>query len=313
MSLSERYAEHLDQVDEAIRAELAEWPWDTVGRLGELVAGQLAMPGDRLRPITALYFAEFYGARYYRSGLDRVVAPAASVEFCHRASLVLDNLHGISAVHTAAAIRSLAAHPIHRSPLLDAHEKLALHQEFDQATTWLEFGRSIEDGWHEQWYPSYLDFPYERMLSWKAGSLFGCAAAIGAVIAGAADSTLDEARARGVAIGALHQLADDYLDGFGGGGAPASNEDFRAGKLSGPVVFLLRALHAAGRERAADSVLRRLADGDAAQGDIGWLLALMRTCSVEETMRRELVARAAVLAGDGLEEMVSLVLAGISL
>jgi hypothetical protein len=44
--------------------------------------------------------------------------------------------------------------------------------------------------------------------------------------------------------------------------------------------------------------------------DFGWLLALMRACNVEETMRAELSARASPLSASGLDDLVSLVLGG---
>ena len=42
----------------------------------------------------------------------------------------------------------------------------------------------------------------------------------------------------------------------------------------------------------------------------GWLLALMRACNVEASLRSELAARAAPLAASGLEDLVNLVLGG---
>jgi geranylgeranyl pyrophosphate synthase len=303
VSLPEHYADQLYLLDEVLRAEVRQWPFGATARLGDGVTGMVARAGERLRPVTALCFAEMYGVSFYRTGrggLDRVVAPAAAVELYHLSVLADDD-------RVAATLRSLAYHPIHRSALLDEAEKLAVHRELDEAATLLSLGHAVDSGWHEGWYPSYLDYPYEQLLAWT-GSLFGCAAAMGARVAGAPDNAVEDARQQGVALGALYQFVDEYLDVFGAAERPY--EDFRAGRLSGPVVHLLRTLHATGRDRAAESVVRRLADEARTVGDVGWLLALMRACNVEEALRSELAARAAPLAGSGLEELVSLVLGG---
>jgi len=305
MSLTERYADQLDQLSEVMRAELRQWPLAAAGRLATTVTDQVARQGRRLRPITALSFAELYGARFYRTergGLDRVVPPAAAVEFYHLSVISDDDGPG-----TATMLGSLSHHPIHRSTLLDESEKLALHGELDAAATRLSLGHAVEAGWLEGAYPSYLDYPYEQLLAWT-GSLFGCAAAMGARVAGAPERAVEDAREQGVALGALYQFGDEFLDVFGVDGP--SYEDFRAGRLGGPVVHLLRTLHATGRDRAAESVVRRLADGTRSVDDFGWLLALMRACNVEETMRAELSARASPLATSGLDDLVSLVLGG---
>jgi geranylgeranyl pyrophosphate synthase len=324
MKLPERYAEFLDAVGQVMLAELQHWAWPELGPLRRIVEGQVRQVGKRLRPVTALRFAELHGGEPHR-----VVAAAASVEFYHLAALVLDDVQdnstvrrGVSAVHTAssvstainvaATIRSLSYHPIHRDHDLDTAAKQALHRELDEAATRLVLGQSIDIGWHEGWYGSYLDFPYERMLRAKTGSLFGCAAAMGARIGGAPESEVDAARRQGTALGALYQYVDDYLDVFGGNGVlrrPAY-EDFRAGKMSGPVVHLLQALHAAGREPETASVLGRLADRSPAEG-WEWLLSLLREHEVEAAMKRELAERAGALAATGIDDLVDLIMASV--
>lgn len=323
-SVRERYAMLLDALGQVMLAELQHWAWPEIGPLHRIVEGQVRHEGKRLRPMTALRFAELYGGDPHR-----VIGAAASVEFYHLAALVLDDVQdnspvrrGLHAVHTsssvstainvAATIRSLSYHPIHRSPDLDTAEKQALHRELDETATRLVLGQSIDIGWHEGWYGSYLDFPYERMLQAKTGSLFGCAAAMGARIGGAAESAVDAAREQGTALGALYQYVDDYLDVFGRDGVllRPSFEDFRAGKLSGPVVHLLHALHAAGRDSDADTVLDRLA-GRSRPDSWDWLLALLREHNVEAAMGGDLSSRAAVLAATGIDDLVSLIMAPI--
>ena len=294
IDLRVRYSAHLRLLEEVMRAELAWWPWDAVGRLGSIVDGQIRNGGKRLRPLTALLFAELHGGEP-----GRVAAPAAGVEFYHLAALVLDDVQdnsavrrgnpsvpatsGIStAINVAATIRSLSYHPIHRSNLLDPDEKLSLHRELDEAATRIVLGQSIDIGWNEGWYKSHFDFPYERMLEWKTGSLFGCAAAMGALTAGATAAEVDSARRNGTNLGVLFQLIDDYLDVFGRALTRPAFEDFRGAKMSGPVIYLLRALHAAGREDEAESVSRRLAGANDRSGDWGWLLSLLAQMSIEQ-------------------------------
>lgn len=291
-----RYAEHLDRVGDLMLAELTEWAWDELGRLGAIIEDQVRRGGKRLRPLVAFVFAELHGA-----DVDRVVAAATSVEFYHLAALVLDDVQdnsavrrGARAVHTtssvstainvAAAIRSLSYHPIHRAESLKPAEKLGLHRELDEAATRLVLGQSIDIGWHEGWYRSHLEFPYERMLRWKTGSLFGCASAMGALVGGAGPASIDSARDRGTELGLLFQLVDDYLDVFGDEDAllRPKFEDLRAGKLSGPVVYLLRALHPAGQE-----VVRRLAHRTSGWE---WLLTLLRESGIDRAMRDEVLA-----------------------
>jgi geranylgeranyl pyrophosphate synthase len=309
---SERTMRFLDAIDETMLAELDRWDWGPVPVLRRIVASQLARRGKRLRPLLARAVTEAHGGDW-----QDVVAPATSVELYHLASLVLDDVQdnsevrrGDPAVHTTAATstainvaavtRSLSYHPIHRSERLTALQKLALHQELDTAATCLVLGQSVDIGWSDGWYAEPADFPYPAMVRWKTGALFGCASAMAAIIGGSAHT--DAAREFGVAFGALYQGVDDYLDAFGDDrvlGRPRF-EDFRGGKLNGPMLRLLDSLTAAGDSDLINRIQDRLGERGAASWD--WLLDLMDRHGIAGAVRDVLSRQAADLY-EGLAAM----------
>ena len=303
--LRARYQVQLDNVNLLMTDEVAHWPWAAVSEVEKVIRDQLARKGKQLRPLLALAVADLLGGR-----LDRVCAPAASLEFYHLAALVLDDIQdnssvrrGAPAVHTtattsmginiASTLRSLAYHPIHRCEELVPGEKLGMHRELDRAATELVLGQSIDIGWHLGWYRSYADFPYDQMVRWKTGSMFGCAAAMGARAANARPAVTDAARQLGISIGALYQLIDDYLDVFGDGRQlqRPKYEDFRGRKMSGPVILLLRTLTSAGCQADADRVGAVFAGGGTGQS-WDWLVDMMHARGIGGLLREQLASQA---------------------
>lgn len=297
-----RTARYLAAVDRAMLAELGQWDWGPMPALRRIVESQISRSGKRLRPLLTMAIADLHGGPW-----EDVVTPAASVELYHIASLVLDDVQdnsevrrGKRAVHTtaststainvAAVTRSLSYHPIHRDARLTSLQKLRLHRELDVAATHLVLGQSIDIGWSDGWYAAPGDFPYASMVRWKTGSLYGCAAAMAAVTCGAHD--VDTARDLGVSFGSLFQGVDDYLDVFGDETALRRPrfEDFRGGKLSGPLISLLDSLAAAGRSGEVALINSRLADGDAST--VPWLLDLMGRYAVGDAVRSDLSRQA---------------------
>jgi len=315
--------------------ELTRWRSGDVEQLWAVVHSLIKRHGKQLRPLLSLAVVDFFGGER-----DLITSPAASIEFYHLAALVLDDVQDNSefrrgsptvhassttstAINVALFVRSLSYHMVHRYPGQDPDEKLRLHQELDGAATRLILGQSIDIGWHEGWYASYRDFPYAQMIAWKTGSLFGCAAAMGACVAGADLAAVSAARDYGTSFGTLYQLVDDYLDAFGDdvAGRPA-HEDFREGKMTGPVIRVLSALQEAGRRKDVDLVLGRLADRGSAAAGWGWLLALMHEHGVADQLRQELSDRAAELGrpsfgpadrgcADSLQQLVDLIVAPV--
>jgi geranylgeranyl pyrophosphate synthase len=306
-----RLGPFVTDVEAVMVGELRHWPWDAVGPMRGIIEGQIRGGGKRMRPLVALATAEAHGA-----DPGRAVSAAASVELYHTAALVLDDVQDNSevrrgdravhvtasmstAINVAALVRSLSYHVLHRDPALRPELTAVLHHELDTAATRLVLGQSVDIGWNDGWYPDYEDYPYRRMVEWKTGSLFGCAAAMGAIVGGAPQDAVDEARQAGVTFGVLYQIANDFLDVFGGDreqGRPRF-EDLRGGKLSAPVIRLLESMSLADQTARRDWVLRRVkARRAVGPGDWDRLTALMDQHGVAERLRVEMAALAAELA-----------------
>lgn len=308
-TLRQKYAPHLAELDQIMLEELTRWRSRDIERFWSLTHAQLQRHGKQLRPVLSLMMTDHLGGE-----LRAVIPAAASIEFYHAASLVLDDVQDHSeirrgeptinasvsastAVNVALFVRSLSYHMINRTGQ-DCAERLRIHQELDHAATHLILGQSIDIGWHENWYDSYRDFPYLRMIEGKSGALFGCAAAVGACASKADPEVISAARDYGTAFGVLYQMVDDYLDVFGDETALRRPrfDDFREGKITAPVIGLFFALRDQGREKDVNLVLAGLADRDPAASDWEWLLDLMREHNVADTLRKQISERAAHLA-----------------
>jgi geranylgeranyl pyrophosphate synthase len=334
--LRKRYAEYLTKTDNLMLDEVARWRAEEISRLWSVAHAQVKRHGKQLRPLLALTVDDLLGG-----DPDRAVAAAASIEFYHIAALILDDVQDnanvrrdepavsvtttpSTAVNIALFMRSLSYHVINRCSRLRPAQKLALHCEIDNAASRLILGQSIDVGWHEDWYESYRDFPYMRMIAGKSGSLFGCAAAMGACVAEADPEMVSAARDYGTSFGTLYQMIDDYLDVFGDGTVlrRPPYEDFREGKMTVPVIRLLTALEKSGDKQNIDLVLRRLGNRSPAATDWGWLLTLMREFAIAEQLQREFADRAWELAhpsfapahgggAESLRQLVSLIVAPV--
>lgn len=308
--LRQKYAPQLAELNEIMLNELARWRNRDIERLWSVTYTQLQRHGKQLRPLLSLMMADHLG------GEPRTVVPAAaSVEFYHMASLVLDDVQDHSeirrgeptvsatvsssmAVNVALFVRSLSYHLVNRCTDHDPADRLRIHQELDHAATHLILGQSIDIGWHENWYESYRDFPYRKMVEGKSGALFGCAAAVGACASKADPGVVFAARDYGIAFGALYQMVDDYLDVFGDETVLRRPrfDDFREGKMTGPVICLLSALDDEGRGKDVDLVLARLTDRNPAAIGWDWLLELMDDYDVAGQLRKQMSECAARLA-----------------
>jgi geranylgeranyl diphosphate synthase type I len=207
-----------------------------------------------------------------------------------------------TAVNVALFVRSLSYHLVHRCTDQDPDEKLRIHEELDHAATRLILGQSIDIGWHENWYDSYRHFPYVRMIEGKSGALFGCAAAMGACASKADPAVIGAARDYGTAFGVLYQMVDDYLDIFGDETMLRRPrfDDFREGKMTGPVISLLSALEDGAREKDIDLVLAGLAGGNPVARDWGWLLELMQEHDIAGKLQKGISQRASRLSEPGI-------------
>jgi octaprenyl-diphosphate synthase len=98
---------------------------------------------------------------------------------------------------------------------------------------------------------------YFRIIGMKTGSLFACAAELGAVISGAPDRVVRRMKSYGAKIGTAYQIYDDCLDiaGTEAETGKTLGTDLRKGKLTLPVLTLLESASAFDRERCCALVL----------------------------------------------------------
>ncbi len=245
-------------------------------------------------------------ADLHDGALETAYWPAAAIEVYHTATLIYDDIQDNSefrrgqpcahvtaststAMNLAAVVRTLMYHFLHRSPHLSTTQKLEIHQLLDHTATLVALGQSIDIGWHEGWYSSYQDFPYERMIMWKSAVLFGCAAAIGTLLSGVDAPVVRQAEKLGLEIGQLFQMLDDYLDVFGNSATmrrPLFN-DFREGKITLPVICLLTQLSADGKAKMTQDILQRLRERDMQNMNWQWLVDLMLESKIDCYLRKQ--------------------------
>jgi octaprenyl-diphosphate synthase len=109
---------------------------------------------------------------------------------------------------------------------------------------------------------------YLRIVEMKTGSLFAAASELGAVINGADVETTGALKNFGSKIGAAYQIYDDCLDIAGNENeiGKTLGTDLRKGKMTLPILMLLRSAPAEERERYCELILSEKA------GAIGELL-----------------------------------------
>jgi octaprenyl-diphosphate synthase len=98
---------------------------------------------------------------------------------------------------------------------------------------------------------------YLRIIQMKTGSLFSVAAELGGVISGANVETVKALKNFGMRVGTAYQIYDDCLDiaGDEDESGKTLGTDLRKGKLTLPVLLLLRAATALEKERCAEFIL----------------------------------------------------------
>jgi octaprenyl-diphosphate synthase len=98
---------------------------------------------------------------------------------------------------------------------------------------------------------------YMRIIRMKTGSLFAVAAELGGVLSGAEASTVQCLKEFGLRVGTAYQIYDDCLDIAGDEDATGKTlgTDLRKGKLTLPVLMLLRAAPAVEKERCTELIL----------------------------------------------------------
>jgi len=98
---------------------------------------------------------------------------------------------------------------------------------------------------------------YLRIVEMKTGSLFAAAAELGAVLNNAEPETIQALKNFGRKIGAAYQIYDDCLDIAGNESeiGKTLGTDLRKGKMTLPILMLLRSAPAEERERYCELIL----------------------------------------------------------
>jgi octaprenyl-diphosphate synthase len=130
---------------------------------------------------------------------------------------------------------------------------------------------------------------YQQIVEMKTGSLFAVAAELGAVINEADTATVRSLKNYGLKVGTAYQIYDDCLDIAGNESVIGKTlgTDLRKGKLTLPILMLLRAAPAAERERYCQLIV---------EGKTEEMTNLLRTDAVGAPLS------AAVEAGQNLIE-----------
>lgn len=285
----------------AVEDRLQE-PSQEIGVLLSVVASYaLGSGGKRIRPALLLLTARACGA----DQRGRIVTLASVAEMMHAATLVHDDIVDHSAKRrgrpSAAALWGsdvsvlagdfLFARAIQ---ILVADGDMRILQAFADATVamiegevlQLQLLRDLKIG----------DADYLRIVSGKTAALMSAAARAGALAAGAPVITAEAMAAFGLNLGIGFQLVDDALDYTAREerlGKPVGG-DFREGKITYPLIHLMRTASAADRVVVEDLVRREpISDEDLAR-----LRGLVEQCGgVPATMSlvEEYLARARAL------------------
>ena len=250
---------HLDQVEAGISRQAAEFDPAIEGYVAYAIGGQ----GKRLRPIVALLTGGATG------GITPAhVDLAIILELIHIATLVHDDI-----MDEAERRRS--------QPTLNARwgnalsvllgdclfaQALNLSTNFDKAEISRSIAQAARDVCSGEIIQTQRRFDlhlaiddYRRIVEMKTGSLFAAAAELGAVLNEMEPAVVRSLQSYGMKIGAAYQIYDDCVDIAGDETVIGKTlgTDLRKGKLTLPVLMLLRAAPMKEREQYS----RMIVDG----------------------------------------------------
>jgi geranylgeranyl diphosphate synthase type I len=213
--------------------------------------------GKLLRPTLALLSAEAVGAP-----ARRALAAATAIELIHDFTLLHDDVMDGDRERrrrpTAWAVFGIgqalcagdALVPLAQRVLLEdpSPSRVLALRALGEATATVIAGQALDlsfEGRIDIGVEQYLD-----MASKKTGALLGCAASLGAILAGGPREDVAALHEFGCALGLAFQAMDDWLGIWGDAarvGKPAAS-DLRQRKASLPIVVAAAADSAAGRE-----------------------------------------------------------------
>jgi octaprenyl-diphosphate synthase len=247
----------LDEVDRRITAQTTEFDPAIEGYVAYAIGGG----GKRLRPLVALLSGGATGS-LVSGHLDLAVI----VELIHLATLVHDDIMDEAERRRSQPTvnarwgNSLS---VLLGDVLFAHA-LNLSTDFDDTSISRTIARTATEVCSGEIIQTQRRFDlqlsreeYFRIIGMKTGSLFACAAELGAVISGAPAAVVRRMKSYGAKIGTAYQIYDDCLDiaGTEAETGKTLGTDLRKGKLTLPVLTLLESASAFDRERCCALVL----------------------------------------------------------
>jgi octaprenyl-diphosphate synthase len=248
---------HLDDVERQIAQQAAEFDPAVEGYVAYAIGGQ----GKRLRPLTALLSGGATG------GITPAHANLAVVlELIHVATLVHDDImdeaerrRGQPTVNArwgnALSVLlgdCLFAQALNLSTSFDNADVI---RSIAQATREVCTGEIIQT---QRRFDLHLGIDdYRRIVEMKTGSLFSVAAELGGVINQVEPAVARALKSYGMKIGTAYQIYDDCLDIAGSEAATGKTlgTDLRKGKLTLPVLMLLKSAPDAERERYSEMIV----------------------------------------------------------
>ena len=247
----------LDEVDRRISAQTRAFDPAVEGYVAYAIGGG----GKRLRPLVALLSGGATGSLGGRH-LDLAVI----VELIHLATLVHDDImDDAERRRSQPTVNARWGNSLSvlLGDILFAHA-LNLSTDFDDLHISRTIARTATEVCSGEMIQTQRRFDlqlsreeYFRIIRMKTGSLFACAAELGAYLSGASANVIRQMRDFGEKIGTAYQIYDDCLDIAGTelDTGKTLGTDLRKGKLTLPVLILLDSASAFDRERCCGLVL----------------------------------------------------------
>jgi octaprenyl-diphosphate synthase len=255
--VAETVQTQLDEVENRIAQQAAEFDPAVEGYVAYAIGGR----GKRLRPLVALLSGGATG-RITSAHVDLAVI----LELIHIATLVHDDImdeaerrRGLPTVNA----RWGNALSVLLGDCLFA-QALTLSTNFDNADISRALAQAARDVCSGEIIQTQRRFDlhlaideYRRIVEMKTGSLFSVAAELGAVLNGVEPAAARAMKDFGMKIGTAYQIYDDCVDIAGEESVVGKTlgTDLRKGKLTLPVLLLLRSAPAVERDRYSQMIL----------------------------------------------------------
>ncbi len=260
--MAETVQSHLEEVENRIAAEAASFDPAVEGYIAYAIGGR----GKRLRPLMALLSGGATGG-ITPAHIDLAVI----LELIHVATLVHDDIMD-EAERRRAQPTVNARWGNSLSVLLGDclfAQALNLSTNFEKADVSRAIAQAARDVCSGEIIQTQRRFDlhlaiedYRRIVEMKTGSLFSAAAQLGAVINEADEAIVRALQSFGMKIGAAYQIYDDCLDLAGNESiiGKTLGTDLRKGKLTLPILVLLKTAPAVEREHYSQMIVNGKVD-----------------------------------------------------